>query len=160
MNMKSEKRGDKHSRRTLARLNAIQATYQYASHEQSLQEVINEFLELRVGAEIEGEQYKDADKTFFKDLVIGADERAEEIDELIAGVLDKERTIGRLEQVMRACLRVAVYELLARIDNKAVVIISEHVGLARTFFSGKEPTFVNGVLDKIARDLRPSEFED
>ncbi len=160
MSNKSEKRGDKHSRRTLARLNAVQAFYQMGMEECSAANVVEQFLSHRLGAEIDGDQFKDTDKNLFRDLVTGADERLTEIDAEIQSKLDKERTLERLDLVMQACLRIAVYELMARIDTKAVVIITEYVALAKTFFTGKEPAFVNGVLDRIARDLRSSEFTE
>ncbi|MEH6474060.1 MAG: transcription antitermination factor NusB [Sneathiella sp.] len=160
MSNKSEKRGDKHSRRTLARLNAVQAFYQMGMEECSAANVVEQFLSHRLGAEIDGDQFKDTDKNLFRDLVTGADERLTEIDAEIQSKLDKERTLERLDLVMQACLRIAVYELMARIDTKAVVIITEYVALAKTFFTGKEPAFVNGVLDRIARDLRSGEFTE
>ncbi len=159
MSLKSEKRGDKHSRKRLARLNAIQAFYQMGVEEKAAAEVVDEFLEHRVGAEIDDVQFKDSDKALFRDLVTGASERLTEIDAQINAVLDKDRTLDRLELVLQATLRVSVYELLARIDADAKVIITEYVGITRTFFTNNEPSFVNGVLDRIARILRPAEFE-
>lgn len=159
MSNKSEKRGDKHSRRTLARLNAVQAFYQMGIEEQSATDVVEEFLTHRLGAEIDDVQFKDSDKALFKDLVLGATERLEEIDAHIESVLDKDRTLNRLELVLQATLRVAVYELLARIDSNAKVVITEYVGIAKTFFTGNEPSFVNGVLDSIARSVRSAEFD-
>lgn len=159
MSNKSEKRGDKHSRRTLARLNAVQAFYQMGIEDQSASAIIAEYLEHRLGAEIDGVQFKDSDKALFKDLVLGAKERLEEIETQISEVLDKDRTLARLELVMQATLKVAVYELLASLDANSKVIITEYVGISRTFFTGNEPSFVNGVLDRIARIVRPTEFE-
>jgi len=159
MSNKSEKRGDKHSRRTLARLNAVQAFYQMGIEDQSASAIIEEYLEHRLGAEIDGVQFKDSDKALFKDLVLGAKERLEEIETQIGAVLDKDRTLARLELVMQATLKVAVYELLASLDANSKVIITEYVGISRTFFTGNEPSFVNGVLDRIARTVRPTEFE-
>ncbi|MBL4907484.1 MAG: transcription antitermination factor NusB [Sneathiella sp.] len=159
MSKKSEKRGDKHSRRTLARLNAVQAFYQMGIEDQSANSVVEEFLVHRLGAEIDDVQFEDSDKALFKDLVLGAKERLEEIDAQIEAVLDKDRTLSRLELVLQATLRVAVYELLARIDSNAKIVITEYVGISKTFFTGNEPSFVNGVLDRIARTIRPSEFD-
>ncbi|MEH6405296.1 MAG: transcription antitermination factor NusB [Sneathiella sp.] len=159
MSNKSEKRGDKHSRRTLARLNAVQAFYQMGIEDQSATAIIAEYLEHRLGAEIDGVQFKDSDKALFKELVLGAKERIEEIETQISDVLDKDRTLPRLELVMQATLKVAVYELLASLDANSKVIITEYVGISRTFFTGNEPSFVNGVLDRIARIVRPTEFE-
>ncbi|GLQ06473.1 transcription antitermination factor NusB [Sneathiella chinensis] len=159
MTSKSDKRGDKHSRRRLARLNAVQAFYQMGLEQKSPHEVVSEFETHRLGAEIDGVQFKDTDKTFFRDLVIGASERQGEIDAAISAVLDKDRKLERLELVLQALLRVSTYELMARIDFPAKVVIAEYVGLARSFFGGNEPSFVNGVLDRLARDMRSAEFE-
>ncbi|WP_025899764.1 transcription antitermination factor NusB [Sneathiella glossodoripedis] len=160
MSTKSEKRGDKHSRRTLARFSAIQALYQMGMEDSTAEEVVEQFMSHRLGAEIDGHQFKDSDKPLFRDLVMGATERQSEIDEAIQSTLDKERKLEKLDLVMQACLRVAVYELMARIDTKAVVLITEYVGLARSFFTGNEPLFVNGILDRLARKYRAGEFTD
>ena len=160
MNARSDRRGDKHSRRTLARLNAVQALYQLEQDDsRTAREVVEEFLLHRVGAEMDGDQFKDSDKPLFEDIVIHAKERQEEIDGMIAETLEKERKTDRLEVVLLVLLRAATYEFLARIDSPAKVLIKEYVGIARTFFTGKEPALVNGVLDKIAKRVRSAEFD-
>jgi len=159
MTPREKKRGDKHSRRTLARLNAVQALYQLEHDPQAPKTVVDEFLAHRVGAEMDGDQFKDSDKPLFEDIVLHTKERQEEIDLLISGALEKDRTPDRLEVVLLAVLRAATYEFLARIDSPAKVLIKEYVGIARTFFTGKEPALVNGVLDKIAKQVRAAEFE-
>lgn len=159
MNARSEKRGDKHSRRTLARLNAVQALYQLEHDSRPAAEVVEEFLLHRVGKELDGDQFKDSDKPLFKDIVLNARARQEEIDALIAARLEKDRTTERLEVVLLCLLRAATYEFLARVDTPAKVLIKEYIGIARTFFTGKEPALVNGVLDKIAKELRSGEFD-
>ena len=60
---------------------------------------------------------------------------------------------------MRATLRAGVYELLARADIPARVVINEYVDVALRLFGGGEPGFVNGVLDRLARELRRPEIE-
>ncbi|MCF8468676.1 MAG: transcription antitermination factor NusB [Sneathiella sp.] len=160
MTARSERRGDKHSRRTLARLNAVQALYQLEQDDsRTAREVVEEFLLHRVGAEMDGDQFKDSDKPLFEDIVIHTKERQEEIDGMIAETLEKERKTDRLEVVLLVLLRAATYEFLARIDSPAKVLIKEYVGIARTFFTGKEPALVNGVLDKIAKRVRSAEFD-
>jgi transcription antitermination protein NusB len=159
MNIRAQKRGDKHSRRTLARLNAVQALYQLEHDDQDPQIVVDEFLQHRVGAEVDGDLFKDSDKPLFEDIVLNAKARQEEIDALISAALEKDRQTGRLEVVLLALLRAATYEFLARIDMPAKVLIKEYVGIARTFFTGKEPSLVNGVLDNIAKQVRAAEFD-
>ncbi|WP_373089828.1 transcription antitermination factor NusB, partial [Sneathiella sp.] len=95
----------------------------------------------------------------FEDIVLNTKAREAEIDGMIAATLEKERTTDRLEVVLRVLLRAATYEFLARIDSPAKVLIKEYVGIARTFFTGKEPSLVNGVLDKIAKQVRSAEFD-
>ena len=159
MKGRNAKRGDKHSRKTLARLNAVQALYQLEHDSKTAQEVVKEFLLHRVGAELDGDQFKDSDKPLFEDIVLNTKARQEEIDKLIADRLEKDRKTERLEVVLLCLLRAATYEFLARIDAPAKVLIKEYIGIARTFFTGNEPALVNGVLDKIAKELRHGEFE-
>ena len=159
MNIRAQKRGDKHSRRTLARLNAVQALYQLEHDDQDPQIVVDEFLQHRVGAEVDGDLFKDSDKPLFEDIVLNTKARQEEIDALITAALEKDRQTERLEVVLLALLRAATYEFLARIDMPAKVLIKEYVGIARTFFTGKEPSLVNGVLDNIAKQVRAAEFD-
>jgi N utilization substance protein B len=64
----------------------------------------------------------------------------------------------RLGPVLRAILRSAIFELLAGTDVPAKVVINEYVDLTRAFFEGNEPGFVNGVLDRLAHELRESEM--
>jgi N utilization substance protein B len=61
--------------------------------------------------------------------------------------------------VLRAILRVGAYELLAREDVPVPVVISEYLDIGHAFYEGKEPGMVNGVLDRLARTLRPHEIE-
>ena len=145
-------------RRSTARLAAVQALYQMELSDSPTEDVIDEFLTLRIGREIEGEQYVDADRGHFKWLVRSVTERVTEIDECIGGALDAGWTIGRLGALMRVLLRSATVELLARPDIPARVVMNEYVELAGAFFSRREPAFVNAALDGIARRLRAGEF--
>lgn len=53
-----------------------------------------------------------------------------------------------------------MYELTARMDTPARVVITEYVDVAHAFYNDREPGLVNGMLDRIARTLRPGEFGD
>jgi len=146
------------SRRSLARLAAAQALYQIELTGTPPGTVIAEFTTYRLGKEIDGERYADADRRFFTELVGSACERREDIDGMIASALPAEWPLDRLETVLRAILRLGTCELLLRNDVPARVIITEYLEIAHAFFEGKEPGMVNGVLDRIARVLRPQEL--
>lgn len=145
-------------RRSAARLAAVQALYQCESSTQSAREIIDEFIAHRLGREIEGATYAEADTAFFADLVGGVSSRRDEIDALVAGSLTAEWSPERLDRTLRAVLRAGAYELLVRIDVPARVVINEYVDVAHAFFAGPEPGLVNGVLDDLGRKLRPTEL--
>lgn len=145
-------------KRSLARLAAVQALYQIELAGIEPEAVIAEFLAHRLGQEIDGEQYADADRAFFRALVGGGSERREDIDRSISAALPADWPLARLESVLRAIMRAGAYELLACPDVPARVAINEYVEIAHAFFSGKEPGMVNGVLDRLARTLRPDEL--
>lgn len=144
--------------RSAARLHAVQAVYQLELNESRPMDVVAEFQLHRLGRDIEGEALVSADRDFFQDLVLGAVERRLELDRMIERALSLDYTVDRLETLLRSLLRVAAYELLARIDVPAKVVIDEYVDLAHAFFSGAEPTLVNAVLDRLAREIRKDEL--
>ena len=140
--------------RSAARLAAVQALYQQEMEGTTLPRLLHEFHEHRLGATIEDEQYHDAERDFFDDLVTGADARRDDIDGLISGRLAEGWTLERLDRPMRAILRAGAYELIARPDVPVASVISEYVDVAHAFYDKRESGFVNGLLDAIAKEAR------
>lgn len=141
--------------RSAARLAAVQALYQLAmSDEPKPKVVVEEYINHRLGAEIEGDQYVAADADLFGDIVLGGWERREEIDGTITGCLSSDWSLARLENIIHAIFRAAGYELVARPDVPTAVIINEYVDVAHGFYERAEASFVNGVLDKFAKAVR------
>ena len=64
----------------------------------------------------------------------------------------------RVLQNIRAILRAGAWEILARSDTPAAILITEYVHIANAFFGGREPAMVNAVLDRIARVQRGGEI--
>lgn len=143
--------------RSAARLGAVQALYQIeADPQQDPRLTAEEFRAHRLGKEIDGELYAAADASLFEDILLGVCERQTDLDERIRAALVRSWPLNRLEAVMRAILRAGAYELLSRPDVPTAVIINEYLDIAHAFFDGEEPRFANGVLDKLARDIRGS----
>jgi N utilization substance protein B len=140
--------------RSAARLAAVQALYQHEMESTPLPRLIKEFHDHRLGAIIEDEQYHDAERDFFDDIVTGVDARRADLDALIAGRLAEGWTLERLDRPMRAILRAGAYELLARPDVPVGSVISEYVDVAHAFYDKRESGFVNGLLDAIAKEVR------
>jgi N utilization substance protein B len=91
------------------------------------------------------------------DLVGALEARGAEIDDRLRAAAEH-WPLQRLAATDRAVLRVAVAELLARPGSPARVVIDEAIEVARRYGSAESGTFVNGVLDRASRDLRPAEF--
>jgi N utilization substance protein B len=140
--------------RSAARLAAVQALYQREMQRTPLPLLLHEFHHHRLGATIEDDEYSDAEVDFFDDLVSGVDARCAEIDALIEGKLAKDWSLARLDKPMRQILRAGSYELLARIDVPTASVISEYVDVAKAFYDKRETSFVNGLLDAVAKEVR------
>jgi N utilization substance protein B len=142
--------------RSAARLVAVQALYQQEMEGTPTARLLHEFHDHRLGATIEGETYADAEQSFFDDLVTGALARRDEIDALVAERLAQGWSLERLDKPMKAILRVGAYELVARRDVPVATVISEYLDVADAFYDKREKSFVNGLLDAIAKVARPA----
>lgn len=140
--------------RAAARLAAVQALYQFEMEATRLPQLLDEFHMHRLGAEIEDDQYAEADVRFFDDVVKGALARRDEIDAVLGQKLASGWKIDRLDRTMLQILRAGAYELMARADVPTGTVISEYVDVAHAFFDEREAKFVNGVLDAVARVVR------
>lgn len=145
--------------RSAARVAAVQALYQMDVAATDLNDVIAEFEAFRFGANAEDRTLADADRDFFQSLVRGVVRRQREIDPMIDRQLAEGWRLTRIDLILRAILRVAALELIERTDVPGRVVITEYVNTAHAFLGGEEPRVVNGVLDKLARRLRASEFD-
>jgi N utilization substance protein B len=145
-------------RRSAARLAAVQALYQIELSGTAPEVVLNEFLDHRLKEEVDGLRLDGADRRMLSDLVAGIAKEAHALDDMLSAVLEDDWPVERLETLLRLVLRAGAYELSERRDVPPRVVIAEYVDLADAFFGGKEPGMVNGVLDRLARSLRPEAF--
>ena len=148
------------ARKSAARLAAVQALYQIDHSSATSDSVLEQFLRYRLGDSfgIDGEVRPN--KNLFSEIVEGVAGRQKEIDAVVSSFLTEKWSFDRLEIILRAILRAGVYELTARMDTPARVVITEYVDVAHAFYNDREPGLVNGMLDRIAHTLRPGEFGD
>ncbi|HWL81678.1 MAG TPA: transcription antitermination factor NusB [Roseomonas sp.] len=147
--------------RTGSRVAAIQALFQSEQTGETAETVIDQFVRHRIGPDAGG--YEDgrvplADVPLFAQVARGVARQSDSLDEIVAGHLAKDWTVARLDPVLRALLRAAAFELSSGTEPPARVVINEYMDIAHGFFGGDEPRFANGVLDAMARSLRPDEF--
>ena len=149
--------------RTGARVAAVQALYQSEQAGEPAEAVIDQFIRHRLGAlpgqdGFEDGRVPEADVPLFAAIVRKAAANGETLDSVISGHLGADWPLPRLDPVLRALLRAGGAELLHGTQPPARVVINEYLDIAHGFFSGEEPRFANGVLDAMARALRPGEF--
>lgn len=149
----------KRQMKSAARLYAVQALFQMEQSGQSVDSVAVEFLDHRFGlAQDDGAELVEGDVDLFRRIAEEAVNWQAKIDQMTDRGLVAKWPIARIDPTLRALFRAAGAELVAT-ETPPKVIINEYVDVARAFFpEGKEPQFVNAVLDHMAREARPEAF--
>ncbi|MDW4551491.1 transcription antitermination factor NusB [Defluviimonas sp. D31] len=149
---------DKRQMKSAARLYAVQALFQMEAAGQTVDKVRREFETHRFGATYEEDEMAEGDPHLFRQIIEEAVNLQARIDQMTDRALVAKWPIGRIDPVLRALFRAAGAELLLPATPPKVVI-TEFVDVARAFFpEGKEPKFVNAVLDHMAREAKPEAF--
>jgi N utilization substance protein B len=146
--------GSARQARSVARLAAVQALYQMETAGAGAEAVIREFSDHRFDRDIEGVRLAHADQPFFGALVRGVVADQDAVDAAVRRRLASGWRLDRIDATARSILRAGAYELIRRRDVPAEVAIDEYVEIAKSFFEGPEPGFINAALDAIARDER------
>ena len=139
--------------KSAARLYAVQALFQMEAAGQSADNVMAEFETHRFGAVYEDAEMAEGDPEHFRVLVDGAVSDQAKIDQMTDRALVAKWPIDRIDPTLRALFRAAGAELIQG-DTPPKVVISEFVDVATAFFpEGREPKFVNAVLDHMAHEV-------
>jgi N utilization substance protein B len=133
--------------RVLSRKLALQALYGWQLNPCPWQDLMSEFAL--------AEEAPRADREFFESLVRGICENTATLDAELTTWCD--RPAHQLDPIEHAALLIGLQELHAHPEVPFRVAISEAVGLSRRFGATDGHKFVNAVLDKAARALRPHE---
>ncbi|HEY2592214.1 MAG TPA: transcription antitermination factor NusB [Steroidobacteraceae bacterium] len=134
-------------RRSVARKLALQALYRWQINEGPWQDVVHELES--------SEDMPRADREYFRNLVRAICETHAELDAELAAWTD--RKPRELDPIEHAVLLIGVHELKSHAEVPYRVVLSEAVGLAKRFGATDGYKFVNAVLDRAARALRPHE---
>lgn len=133
--------------RRLAREYALQAIYQWQLSATPVREIEADFLTNQIR--------KKTDRIYFSEILKTVVQQHQIFDAEMIPFLD--RKITELDPIELAILRISICELMHRLDVPWRVIINEALDLTKKFGSVEGFKFVNGVLDKLARKLRPEE---
>jgi len=160
MSATNEKSVKPANKRGAARLAAVQALYQMELSDGGVSDVVAEYEHMRLGQEVDGDAYLEADVSWFRGVVAGVVKDQLTLDPMIHDTLPDDWPLSRIDTLLRSILRCGVFELSTRKDVPSRVVISEYLDVAKAFFEEDEPKLVNGVLDRLARELRPDEFKN
>jgi N utilization substance protein B len=133
--------------RSRARRRALQAVYAWQMSGSKMTSVIEQFRH--------EQDMEVADLEYFEDLLRGVEEHVQALDEALKPYIDRE--VEQIDPVERAALRLAAYELKYRPDVPYRVIINEAIEVTKRFGADHGHSYVNGVLDKLAAQLRIAE---
>ncbi len=89
-------------------------------------------------------------KSFTEEIVKGTHKQLKNINERIRACA-KNWSLDRMATVDRNVLRMAVYEILYRLDIPTSVTINEAIEIAKKYGTDESGSFVNGILDSVAR---------
>ena len=135
--------------RRYARERALQALYQWDVSTAESYDVRTQFMEEQDMSRVDVE--------YFTLLFNGVSHNPQAVDDAMKASLD--RDIGSLDPVERAVLRIATYELTQCLDIPARVVINEGIEITKRFGADKGHRYINGVLDKLAAEVRPLEMK-
>jgi len=141
------KRDPRSGARSVARKLAMQAFYRWQVNESPWQDLISEF---------QGdEDMARADAEYFRELIQGIGTRRVALDDALENYAD--RKVAELDPVEHGILWIGLFELEERPDVPWRVVVNEAVTLTRKYGATDAHKYVNAVLDKAARTLRPHE---
>ncbi len=150
---------EKKQMKSASRLYAVQALFQMEASGQSVTNICAEFETHRFGATYDEGEFVEGDVKHFRAVVDHAVNWQAKIDQLTDRALVATWPIDRIDPVLRALFRAAGAEMVD-MPTPPKVVITEYVDVAKAFFpGGKEPKFVNAVLDHMAREARPEAFQ-
>lgn len=128
---------------------AMQAIYQWQMTGDSITDIKQQFVEENNMAKL--------DPAFFSEMVSGVASSISELDPLLEKYMT--RTVESVDPVERSILRLATYEFINRLDIPYRVVLNEAVNITKEFCAEKSHTFVNAVLDKVAKEVRQVETQ-
>lgn len=138
--------------RSVARLAAVQALYQIEQTGAGVTSIVREFLDHRLGEDSEIGPLAHAEQGHFAAVVEGVVLGQSMIDGQIHPRLAKGWRLERIDPILRAALRAGTFELMQRPDVPVAVVIDEYVGVVGAFLEDADAGFINGLLDRVARE--------
>lgn len=140
------------ARLVAARLTAVQCVYEMAISSLSAREVYDHYVNDLMNKPVEGDNYVPADLTLLSAIINGVSGERDNLRDMALGALNGKKP----EPLIQSILFCGLYELLHHNDMDVPVIINDYVNIAHGFYEKPEAGLINAVLDRQAKNLRPS----
>jgi transcription antitermination protein NusB len=137
--------------RIKARRNTVQALYEWFLTGKDVSDVIAEF-------ESDEQTLAKTDVDYFKLLLKGTIKHSNELDTRLKDIVD--RPVNELDAIERAILHIGCYELEHHLEIPWRVVVNESIELAKLFGAEESHKYINGILDKVAKELRSTEINN
>ena len=141
-------KGGRRIARELALKILYQTEFQTFSKDRALKPLLNDFFEKG--------NYSQTEKDFCSEILTGLRDYKEIIDEKIKNY-SKNWNMKRMSLVDLNIMRIAVFEMFYGKDVPGKAVLNEALEMAKTFSGGKSPSFINGILDQILKEVNSSE---
>jgi len=145
--------GSPKAQRTAARLAAVQVLYQMRLNNQEAKSAVREFIDTRIGFDLDGDKFVPADVDLLTEIVMGVTKRWTDIEVILAKALAEGKK-GEVETLLESILRAGIFELMEHGKTDTGIIINDYLNVTTGFYDGKEPKIVNAILDKVAKAVR------
>jgi N utilization substance protein B len=145
--------GSAKAQKTSARLAAVQVLYQMRLNNQDAKSAVREFIQHRIGFNLDGDVFVPADPDLLEEIVTGVTERWADIEAILAKALADGKK-GDVELLLESILRAGTFELIAHAKIDAGIIINDYLNVTTGFYEGGESRIVNAILDKVAKVVR------
>ena len=143
--------------KSLTRLVIVQALYQMEMAGTDVSDIVSSLGDRSIFDNNFDYLISHISKKLLKDTINGVVDNQSQIDSIIKKNLSSNWRFSRLDKILKAILRAAVYEISYKLSTPSKVIINEYIDITHSFYSQKEPEFVNAILDKIAIVERESD---
>lgn len=148
----SGKKPSGNARASAARLTAVQTIYQMAITGVDGAQGLRDYRDHLAEQEMEGDMYVPAETGLLSRIVLGVEERKADIAGMIAAAFEGKTSAN--EPLLHAILACGAYELLVEPETDTALIIGEYLDITHAFYEGSENKLVNGILDRLAKELR------
>lgn len=135
-----------------ARLMAVQVIYQSLQSGHPMKKTLEEYIAFRNPPMSEEEQLVSPDGALLEKIVLGVEERGNDLAEMIRANYTKKD--GILEPLLQAIMLCAAYELIGNMSVDAPIILNDYLNVTHSFYEQGEVSLVNGILNSMAKAVR------